>query len=96
MVRTLRAARFKAESGGNHPLQDVISEHFELRAGSGLAAEIPIDVGMRDAASTGLGLEKVPEMAGDVPVRYTLDGPGLVPEAQPQPSPLPGDVLRGY
>ena len=68
--------RVKAETGGNRPLQDVSSEHFELRAGSGLATKNPIDVGARDGAKNGLSMEKVPEMAGDVPVRYALDGPG--------------------
>ena len=66
----------KAETGGNRPLQEVSSEHLELRAGSGLAAEIPIDVGVRDGVKTGPGLEKRPKMAGDVPVRYALNSPG--------------------
>ena len=57
-------------------LQDGSSEHLELRAGSGFAAEISIDVGVCDGAKNGVDLEKVPEMAGDVPVRYALDGPG--------------------
>lgn len=38
-------------------------------AGSGLKAEIPIDVGVHDAASTGAGVEKLPKIACDVPVR---------------------------
>ena len=66
----------KAEIRGNRPLQDVSSEHLELRAGSGLGAGNAIDVGVRDGAKTGLGLEKAPEMAGDVPVRYAPGGAG--------------------
>ena len=65
--------RVKAETGGNRPLQDVSSEHFELRAGSGFPAANPIDVGVRDGAKNGSGLEKRPKIAGDVPVRYALD-----------------------
>lgn len=61
------------------------SEHFELRAGSGLAAGNAIDVGVRDEASTGSGVEKPPENARDVPVRYTPNPPGtdLVGSAEP-------------
>ena len=66
--------RLKAERGGNRPLQDVSSEQLELRAGSGPEGEIPIDVGVRDGASTGVDLEKAPKMAGDVPVRYVRRG----------------------
>lgn len=68
--------RVKAETEGNRPLQDVNSKHLELRAGSGLEAANPIDVGVRDGAKTGLGLEKRPKMAGDVPVRYAPVGAG--------------------
>ena len=42
--------RFKAETVGNRPLQDGTSEQLELRAGSGLAAGNPTDVGVRDGA----------------------------------------------
>ena len=79
MVWSHREGRFKAETGGNRPLQDVSSEQLELRAGSGLAAANPIDVGVCDTASTGLGLEKAPENAGNVPVRYALVGAGQDP-----------------
>ena len=68
--------RVKAEIGGNRPLKDVNSEHLELRAGSGLAAGNAIDVGVRDGAKNGLGLEKLPKNAGDVPVRYAPDSGG--------------------
>lgn len=64
-----QVGRVKAEIGGNHPLQDGSSEHLELRAGSGLAAGNAIDVGVRDGAKNGLGVEKPPKNAGDVPVR---------------------------
>ena len=67
--------RVKAEIGGNRPLQDVNSEHLEIRAGSGLKAGNPIDVGVRDGAKNSLGLEKLPKNAGDVPVRYAEFGP---------------------
>ena len=49
---------------------------MELRAGSGLDAKNPIDVGVRDGAKNGPGLEKLPKMARDVPVRYALVGAG--------------------
>ena len=64
---------FKAETEGYRPLRDVISEHLDLRVGSGLKAEIPIDVGVSDGASNGPGVEEASEMAGDVPVRYAMD-----------------------
>ena len=64
----------KAEIRGNRPLQDVSSEHLELRAGSGLGAGNAIDVGVRDGAKNGASVEKAPEMAGDVPVRYAPGG----------------------
>ena len=73
----------KAETGENRPLQAVNSEHLELRAGSGLPAQIPIDVGVRDGASIGSGAEKVPENAGDVPVRNAPDGAGPDPVRSP-------------
>ncbi len=73
MAGSLRVGRFKAETGGNRPLQDLKRKHFDLRAGSGLAAENPIDVGVRDGAKNGPGLEKRPKMAGDVPVRDAPD-----------------------
>lgn len=66
--------RVKAEIGGNRPLQDVSSEQLELRAGSGPEAKNPIDVGVRDGAKNGPGLEKRPKNAGDVPVRYVRRG----------------------
>ena len=75
--------RVKAETGGNRPLQDVNSEHLGLRAGSGLKAGKPIDVGVRDGAKTGPGVEKLPEMAGDVPVGYATIGPGRARFAVP-------------
>ena len=80
------------------PLWEVSSEQLELRAGSGLPAEIPINVGVRDGASTGSGVEKVPNTAGDVPVRYALLGPSQDPYALPHPHPLQllGGVLRGW
>ena len=74
MVVEPPVGRVKAEIGGNHPLQDVSSEHLELRAGSGLEVANPMDVGVRDGAKTGAGVEKPPEMAGDVPVRYAPGG----------------------
>ena len=74
MVAEPPVGRVKAEIGGNRPLQDVNGEHLELRAGSGLAAKNPIDVGVRDGAKTGLDVEKRPKMAGDVPARYAVDG----------------------
>ena len=49
---------------------------MELRAGSGLEAGSAIDVGVRDGAKNGLGLEKQPKNAGDVPVRDTPDSGG--------------------
>ena len=73
----------KLKPRGNRPLLDVTSEHFELRAGSGLQAEIPIDVGVRDGAKNGVDVEKAPKMAGDVPVRYALVGPGPAPAFSP-------------
>ena len=69
MVAKPPVGRVKAEIGGNRPLLDVNSEHLELRAGSGLAAGNPIEVGVRDGAKNGPGLEKRPKIAGDVPVR---------------------------
>ena len=71
--------RVKAEIGGNRPLQDVNGEHLELRAGSGLEPKNSIDVGVRDGAKNGPGVEKVPKMAGDVPVRYAPKSPGPGP-----------------
>ena len=65
----------KAEIGGNRPLQDVNSEQLELRAGSGSPDENAIDVGVRDGAKNGVGVEKQPKNAGDVPVRYAEVGP---------------------
>ena len=87
MVRSLPAIRFKAETRGNRPLLDVNSQQFELRAGSGLQAPIPIDVGVRDGAKNGVDLEKSPKMAGDVPVRYALVGPGPAPAFSPTATP---------
>ena len=88
----------KLKQGEITPLLDVTGEHLELRAGSGLKAEIPIDVGVRDGAKNGVDVEKAPKMAGDVPVRYTLDGPWSGPGVLPhmQPLLLQGGVLRGY
>ena len=40
----------KLKQGEITRLQDLTSEHFELRAGSGLKAENSIDVGVRDGA----------------------------------------------
>ena len=87
--------RVKAEIGGIRALRDVTCESLELRAGSGLEAEIPIDVGVRDGAKTGPGVEKAPKMAGDVPVRYAPVGAGPDPDAQPHPFPLPCGIPRG-
>ena len=39
----------------------------------------PIDVGVRDGAKNGPDVEKLPKMAGDVPVRYALNSPGPGP-----------------
>ncbi|MDE2781282.1 MAG: hypothetical protein OXI91_16635 [Chloroflexota bacterium] len=78
-----RVGRFKAETGEIDPLLDVTGEHFELRAGSGLEAKNPIDVGVHDGAKNGVDLEKAPKMAGDVPVRYVLDGTGPAPAFSP-------------
>ncbi len=66
---------------------------MELRAGSGLDAKNPIDVGVRDGAKNGPSLEKVPKMAGDVPVRDALDSGG--PEAGYRPRGTPGPVPGG-
>ena len=63
----------KLKQGEITSLQDVKRKHLELRAGSGLAAENPIDVGVRDGAKNGPGLGKRPKMAGDVPVRDAPD-----------------------
>ena len=71
------AGRVKAETRGNHPLPDVISEQLELRTGSGPTAKNPIDVGVRGGASTGLDLEKASKNAGDVTVRYASVAAGL-------------------
>ncbi len=84
MAGSLRVGGFKAETGRNRPLQDVNRKHLELRAGSGFAAENPIDVGVRDGAKNGPGLEKVPKMAGDVPVRDALDLGGPETGAAPK------------
>ena len=64
----------KLKQGEITPLQDVISKHFDLRAGSGLDAKKAIDVGVRDGAKNGPGVEKVPKMARDVPVRCVRRG----------------------
>ena len=40
----------KLKQGEITPLRDVSSEQLELRAGSGLEAENPIEVGVRDGA----------------------------------------------
>ena len=69
----------KLKQGEIGLLQDPTSEQLELRAGSGLEAENAIDVGVRDGASTEPRMEKVPETAGDVPVRYALDEAGQGP-----------------
>ncbi len=70
----------KLKQGQITPLQDVTSEHLELRAGSGLKAANAMDVGVRAPGSTGPRWGNAPETAGDVPVRYAFDGlgPGLV------------------
>ena len=69
----------KLNQGEITSLPDVKRKHLKLRAGSGLAVENPIDVGVRDGAKTGLGVEKRPKMARDVPVRYVLVGAGPGP-----------------
>ena len=40
-------------------------------------------MGVHDGAKNGVDVEKAPKMAGDVPVRYTLDGPGPAPAFSP-------------
>ena len=50
----------KLNQGEITPLPDVRRKHLKLRAGSGLEAEIPIDVGVRDGAKNGLGSGKTP------------------------------------
>ncbi len=91
MAGSLQVGGFKAESGRNRPLQDVDRKHLELRAGSGFEAENPIDVGVRDGAKNSPGMEKLPKMAGDVPVRDVPDaggpGTGAAPGTQ---GPSPG------
>ena len=86
MVAEPPVGRVKAEIERSRPLQDVNGEHFELRTGSGLGAKNPIDVGVRDGASTGPGVEKVPKTAGDVPVRYAPLGPVRTRYAAPSSS----------
>ena len=54
----------KLKQGEIAHLQDVSGEQFDLRAGFGLAAEIPVDVGVRDGASTGPGGKKHPKWPG--------------------------------
>ena len=77
----LRQAVPKLKQGEIAALLDPTSERLELRAGSSLEAENAIDAGVRDGGLTALGWEKLPEMAGDVPVRYALTSPcpGPVP-----------------
>ena len=77
----------KLKQGEIAPLQDVDGERFELRAGSGLEAEIAIDVGVRDGAKNGVDLEKSPKMAEDVPVRYAPVGPSPAPAFSPTCNP---------
>ena len=50
----------KLKQGKITPLQDVASEHLELRAGSGLEAEIEMDVRARATGSTGPPVGKSP------------------------------------
>ena len=50
----------KLKQGEIAPLHGPTSEPFELRAGSGLKAENPIDVGVRDGASAGPLVGKPP------------------------------------
>ena len=83
MVGSRQVGGFKAETGEISPLQDGSSKHFDLRAGSGLDAKNPIDVGVRDGAKNGLGLEKRPKMARDVPVRDAPDSGGSETGAAP-------------
>ena len=64
----------KLRQGEIAHLQDVSGEQLELRASSGLKAEIPIDVGVRDGASTGPGVEKAPQKVVNVPVGYVRRG----------------------
>ena len=73
----------KLKQGEITPLQDVKRKHLELRAGSGFGAENPIDVGVRGGAKNSPGLEKVPQMAGDVPVRDAPDSGGSEAGAAP-------------
>ena len=56
------------------PLRDLNSEQLELMPGYVPDAEFPIDVGVHDGAKDGPGVEKVPKMAGDVPVRCVRRG----------------------
>ena len=69
----------KLKQGEITSLPDVKRKHLKLMAGSGLDAEILIDVGVRDGAKNGPGLEKLPKIARDVPVRYALVGAGPGP-----------------
>ena len=50
----------KLKQGEITPLQDVASEHLELRAGSGLKAANAMDVGVRATGSTGPPVGKRP------------------------------------
>ena len=50
----------KLKQGKITPLQDVASEHLELRAGSGLKAGNPMDVRARATGSTGPPVGKRP------------------------------------
>ena len=69
----------KLKQGEITSLPDAKRKHLKLRSGSGLDAKKAIDVGVRDGAKNGSGLEKRPEIAGDVPVRYALVGAGPGP-----------------
>ena len=60
MLRSCHGRRVKAETGEITPLQDVTSEHLELRAGSGLKAANAMDVGVRAPGSTGPPVGKSP------------------------------------
>ena len=56
----LRGVVSKLKQGEITPLQDVTSEHLELRAGSGLKAANARDVGVRAPGSTGPPVGKSP------------------------------------
>ena len=64
--------------GVNHPLQDVNSDDFVARTGSGLRAENPLDGGGHESRESAVGVQDRAKNTGDVGVH---DVPG-----QPDPA----------